>query len=287
MTVPTANPERILPMSPRILMCPPDYYGIEYEINPWMSRSRGSDRGRAIEQWIALARHPRGLGVQVEVMTPQPGLPDLVFTANAGLMYRGTFFSAALPARRAGPRDAGLRRLVRRARLHGRASAGGDVLRGGRRRAVLRRCPVRRLSHPQRRSRPPVARAEARRPGPAAGTGRPALLPPRHLLLPAGRRAGDLVSTGVRRLRPAGDRNAGQDADPAAEEEADRFGCNAVVVGKTVVFNAGCPQLAAALTEHGYAMIATPLDEFIKAGGSAKCLTLRLDGEDAAGWRAA
>ena len=26
-------------MQPRILMCPPDYYGIEYEINPWMSRS--------------------------------------------------------------------------------------------------------------------------------------------------------------------------------------------------------------------------------------------------------
>ena len=28
-----------------------------------------------------------------------------------------------------------------------------------------------------------------------------------------------------------------------------------------------------------------PLDEFVKAGGSAKCLTLRLDGEDAAGWK--
>ena len=28
--------------TPRILMCPPDYYGIEYEINPWMSRARGA-----------------------------------------------------------------------------------------------------------------------------------------------------------------------------------------------------------------------------------------------------
>ena len=29
----------------------------------------------------------------------------------------------------------------------------------------------------------------------------------------------------------------------------------------------------------------TPLHEFVKAGGSAKCLTLRLDGEEAAGWK--
>jgi hypothetical protein len=29
----------------------------------------------------------------------------------------------------------------------------------------------------------------------------------------------------------------------------------------------------------------TPLGEFVKAGGSAKCLTLRLDGEEAAAWK--
>ena len=27
----------------RLLLCPPDHYGIEYEINPWMSRARGAD----------------------------------------------------------------------------------------------------------------------------------------------------------------------------------------------------------------------------------------------------
>ena len=42
---------------------------------------------------------------------------------------------------------------------------------------------------------------------------------------------------------------------------------------------------AAALAERGYEAMATPLDEFLKAGGSAKCLTLRLDGEEAAGWK--
>ena len=55
----------------RILMCPPDYYGIEYEINPWMSRSRGpAIAAVAISNgspWLYL---PAALGVQVELMTP-------------------------------------------------------------------------------------------------------------------------------------------------------------------------------------------------------------------------
>ena len=71
---------------------------------------------------------------------------------------------------------------------------------------------------------------------------------------------------------------------PVIETEAQRFGCNAVVVGKKVVTNTGCEKLAADLRSHGFEPIAVELDEFLKAGGSAKCLTLRLDGEEAAGW---
>ena len=52
-----------------------------------------------------------------------------------------------------------------------------------------------------------------------------------------------------------------------------------------VVTNSGCPRLHASLCERGFSPRETPLDEFVKAGGSAKCLTLRLDGEDAAGWK--
>src|SRR3977135_1580092 len=78
----------------RILMCPPDYYGIEYEINPWMSRARASTPERALGQWRALRHALLRLGVKVELMMPQKGLPDLVFTANAGLMFRNRFFSS-------------------------------------------------------------------------------------------------------------------------------------------------------------------------------------------------
>jgi N-dimethylarginine dimethylaminohydrolase len=72
---------------------------------------------------------------------------------------------------------------------------------------------------------------------------------------------------------------------PVVEPEAHRFGCNAVVVGKTVVHNSRCPQLGESLRAAGYESIEVELDEFLKAGGSAKCLTLRLDGEEAAGWK--
>ncbi len=75
-------------------MCPPDHYGIEYEINPWMSRSRGSTPERAQRQWRALHDALIEAEVQVELMTPQPGLPDLVFTANAGLVFGRRFFSS-------------------------------------------------------------------------------------------------------------------------------------------------------------------------------------------------
>src|SRR5687768_5230374 len=86
--------EALMKRTPEILMCPPDHYGIEYEINPWMSRARGSETKRARQQWQELHDTLVQLGVKIELMTPQPGLPDLVFTANAGLMYGRRFFSS-------------------------------------------------------------------------------------------------------------------------------------------------------------------------------------------------
>src|SRR5262249_52992405 len=80
--------------TPQILMCPPDYYGIEYEINPWMNRARASTPERARQQWGGLREALTKLGVAVELMTPRPGLPDLVFTANAGLVFGRRFFSS-------------------------------------------------------------------------------------------------------------------------------------------------------------------------------------------------
>ena len=73
----------------------------------------------------------------------------------------------------------------------------------------------------------------------------------------------------------------------ASAEEAASFSCNAVVVGRSVALHDGAPKLAAALRAAGYSTHPLPLTEFIKSGGSAKCLTLRLDGEEAAAWKRA
>ncbi len=77
---------------PAILMCPPDFYGIEYEINPWMRKTQGSDVTRARDQWSRLKSLLESLGAEIHLLPPAPGLPDLVFTANAGLVYRDVVY---------------------------------------------------------------------------------------------------------------------------------------------------------------------------------------------------
>lgn len=68
-------------------MCPPDYYEIAYEINPWMSLRRNVNLSIARAQWDLLYKLLTDqLGVAVELIKPIKGLPDMVFTANAGLV---------------------------------------------------------------------------------------------------------------------------------------------------------------------------------------------------------
>ena len=73
---------------PQILMCPPDYYGVEYEINPWMSRQKQPDHEQALSQWQSLRQTLAEAGANVHLLAPVNGLPDLVFTANAALIFR-------------------------------------------------------------------------------------------------------------------------------------------------------------------------------------------------------
>lgn len=61
---------------------------------------------------------------------------------------------------------------------------------------------------------------------------------------------------------------------PVSLEEASRFACNAIVAGNSVAMNDGCPKVRGQLESLGFEVFETPLSEFLKAGGSAKCLTL-------------
>lgn len=59
-------------------------------------------------------------------------------------------------------------------------------------------------------------------------------------------------------------------------ENAGHFACNAVNVDKMIFLNRASGQLVPALQERGFEVRQVPLSEFLKAGGSAKCLTLKL-----------
>jgi N-dimethylarginine dimethylaminohydrolase len=269
---------------PTILMCPPDHYGIEYEINPWMSRSRGSTPEKARRQWLRLCETLGELGVTVELMTPQPGLPDLVFTANAGLVFGRRFFSSSfrheVRARETPYFDAWfaghgftVEHLPEGMYFEGAGDAlfCGTALFAGYR----IRSDVRGHQHLGKILGRQVLPLELVNPYYYhLDTCFCPLAPGEALYYPEAFDAygKKVLQTHIPRLLAV------------QEEEAKRFGCNAVVVGKTVVTNSGCERLAEDLRAWGYEPIAVELAEFLKAGGSAKCLTLRLDGEEAAVW---
>lgn len=73
----------------KVLMCSPTYFDVSYEINPWMAQQQGLvDRGLAYTQWQRL-HDAIAVVAQVSVMPGVDQLPDLVFTANAGLVCNG------------------------------------------------------------------------------------------------------------------------------------------------------------------------------------------------------
>jgi N-dimethylarginine dimethylaminohydrolase len=271
--------------TPRILMCPPDHYGIHYEINPWMDISRQSERSVAVDQWRRLFELIQKAGAHVDLQEPIEGLPDLVFTANAGMIFR----RQALVSRFRHRQRQGEERYDRKWFVEhgfevvdvpehfsfegaGDALFCGDTLFAGYRmrsdasghQAIGQLLGVRVI---------PVELIDARY---------------YHLdtcfcpLAP-----GEAIWFSLA-FDEYGQRALREHIPKLIEvvpEEAQRFACNAVVIGRRVITNTGCEKLHADLRERGYHPISTPLDEFVKAGGSAKCLTLRLDGEEAAEWR--
>lgn len=270
---------------PRILMCPPDHYGIEYEINPWMSRSRQADQALAKQQWEALRQILVDCGAHVSLQTPVQGLPDMVFTANAGLIHqRRVILSRFRHPQRQGElahdakwfEQAGFTVLNLPEEMYfegaGDALYCGDTLYAGyRSRSDMKshQCVAEIVGHS-------VLAME--------------LVDPYYYHLDT---CFCPLAPGIAAYFPAAFDEYGRQVLQSGIEtlievsgdEARSFACNAVVVGRSVVTNTGCPRFHRALSEHGFTALATPLSEFVKAGGSAKCLTLRLDGEEAADWK--
>jgi N-dimethylarginine dimethylaminohydrolase len=264
----------------RLLVCPPDYFSIDYEINPWMHRANVVDPKAAVQQWHGLMDVlERQVGAVLERMTPVPGLPDLVFTANAGIVVG----SRAVPSRFRYPerqreeahfegwfREHGYEIVTLEPDMY--FEGAGDLLGfpdgwfgGYRQRSEIRAFPI--LSAIFEREILPLELVDGRF---------------YHLdtcFCPL--TGGDLLYFPAAFDHYA--QAAIEDRIPAMrrlavpESESLKFACNAVCVGKHVVLPDGCPQTMKWLETRGYEPHAVPLNEFMKSGGSAKCLTLALD----------
>ena len=259
-------------------MCRPTHYTIAYEINPWMSLKRQANHARAVVQWNRLHRVlTRELHVQVRLLPPWRGAPDLVFTANAGLVTGRIFIRSNFRYPQRQTEEAVVERYFRQSgfrvvKLNSRYDFEGEgdalwmdrtFLFGFRFRSDA---PVHEeLARILRVRVLPVELADRR--FYHLDTCFCPLDATRALWFPqAFDRYGRKVIESVV-----------EDPIAATEADATRFACNAIIVGRAVVLQEGVSvRLRRQLERRGFRLYPVDLSEFLKAGGSAKCLVLRL-----------
>jgi lysine-ketoglutarate reductase/saccharopine dehydrogenase-like protein (TIGR00300 family) len=261
-------------------MCAPDHYDVDYVINPWMEGNiHKSSRDRAVEQWQKLYHVLKDRAL-VDLVPPAKGWPDMVFTANAGLVlgdnvvlsrffhkerqgeepYFKEWFEQNgftvyelpkdLPFEGAG--DALFDREGRwlwagygfRSELDSHPYIAGwlDT------EVVSLRLIDERFYHLDTCFCPLTG-------------GYLLYYPP----------AFDSYSNRVIEMRIPPEKRI-----IVEEPDAVCFACNAVNVNNTIVMNQVSDRLKQKLREVGFEVVETPLSEFLKAGGAAKCLTLRV-----------
>ena len=263
------------------LMCPPEYFNVAYIINPWMHGNlRKIDNAVAKQQWRSLYDLITDYAT-VRLVLPQPGSPDMVFTANAGLAKGKRFIVSRFryPERQGEEpyfadwfmdRGYEVHLMPRDVPFEG----AGDAL-------FDRGDSCLWLAHGHR-SIPAARGVLAKRLDldvvvlkltdqrfyhldtcfcPLEG-GYLLYYPPAF---------DDVSRASIEARVPAAKRIA------IDEEDALGFACNAVNIDSTVVVNRASAGFVQSLARKGFDVVQTPLSEFMKAGGSAKCLTLRLD----------
>ena len=266
----------------RLLMCAPTHFAVDYVINPWMAAHvHAADGHRAQVQWQAL-RGQLAMRADIALIAPAPHLPDLVFTANAGLVHGNDFVPSRFRHRERRGEEPLCIDWFRRAGFRIRPlseplsfEGAGDALfdRG--------RQPTLWLGHGHRSdaaSAPELERMLGVEVVPLR------LVDARFYHL-------DTCFCPLRDGRllyyPGAFDEAAQSQIAArvpphlriavGQQDALAFACNAVDLDDVIVLNRASAALRQALAGFGYGVVETPLDEFLKSGGSAKCLTLRMD----------
>ena len=277
-----ATVEPRVPTRRRYLMCPPRYFTVAYSINPWMDPSQPVSVSVAMAQWTALKSVYERLGHTVEVVDPQPGLPDMVFAANSGTVIDGRVLGSRFRApQRAAEADHYRRWFVDRGyrdvvmpesinEAEGDFAWTGSVLVAG---TGFRTDPA---AHAEAQEVLNVPVISLRLVDPyfyhldtalcvlteSGSDGTPAQIAyyP-EAFSPGSQRV-------LRRLFPA--------AILATRTDAEYFGLNAVSDGRNVILPAEATALAAQLAHHGYQPVPVDISELRKAGGGPKCCTMEL-----------
>ena len=265
----------------RILMCPPTNFSVAYDINPWMSRHVGHATPDATRQWERLVETLEVAGdVRIERVEPHAGVPDLVFTANAALVSNGLAIVSSFrhPERRREQNT--YRSFLTKAGfattfLHSTFFEGaGDAL-------FDRRRPILYMGYGWRSERAAAMQIEE-----TLGVRTlPLLLVDErfyHLdtcLCPL---ASGHVLAFMDAFSPHAQKLLRRTIEPeylieVSLEDATVFACNSVEIGEALVMHDASPRLRDRLNAVGYRVFATDLSEYHKAGGSAKCLTLKLE----------
>jgi N-dimethylarginine dimethylaminohydrolase len=267
-------------MTASVLMCRPDHFGIEYEINPWMNVAVKVDHEVAQAQWEALHRTYLELGVEIELAKPVNGLPDMVFTANAAVLWDGrAVLSNFHHAERQGEEPHWRQELERLGfDVHELPRSlsfegAGDALFVGDRLFCGYGFRTDRESHH------PVARVLE------VDVVSLELVDPRFYHLDTCFCPLDAtnVLAAPDAFAPASLRRIRELVPNLIEvpvEVAAGFACNAMPLGGKVLSSLTVAQLDAPLKAAGYTPIALPMGEFLKAGGGVRCLSLPLGDRD-------
>lgn len=277
--------------SAHILLVAPTHYEVRYAINPWMEperwlRDAAGFGAQARRSFDALAAALRAAGCRLTVIDGAPGLPDMVFPANAGVVLDGLLLLARFrhPERQgeeapfarafAALREAGVLREVATLPAGVFQEGAGDCLWDATRGLFWvgwgqrsNRASVQAVADYFGQPVVPLELVTARSYHldvcfcPLAG-GEILYYPPA------------LSADSLARLR---ERVPAAQRIEATEDDLAHFSVNAVSVGREVVMSRTTDRLRGVLAERGYRVREVDLSPFMMSGGGAFCMTLRLD----------